>query len=202
MVAREVASRVAPKLTARGTARTLVVPFLVVLVVIQCCLLGADLERLTAGGVARLRNPGSGRSGSSGWQSKTAAHIANATSSHMCHSHDFSADSSKHISCEFRNLCILRNSTASNFHYYDDALTWHYLRNDGLTAPNFTVGIGPHSLMDQLIVHPRTITPADFFSRVGGEAAVNRIEGTSVVYHEYNGENFGHVLTDAFLVPF
>jgi len=49
------------------------------------------------------------------------------------------------------------------------------------------------------LIHIDSISPNDFTAKYG---APEIIDGTSVVFHEYNGENFGHVLFDEVLPVF
>jgi hypothetical protein len=63
----------------------------------------------------------------------------------------------------------------------------------------FTLGVGWHKIVPTLVVRPK-VTPAAVFQQ---EFPLVRHElALSHIYHEFNGENFGHFLADVMLPIF
>ena len=139
-----------------------------------------------------------------------SSHVPPQPSQHLCHSHDFTSE--RHGSCAFRNLCVVPG-------FYDAAnvsapvgdntgLQFFYIIPDheqGAEAgtrppPAFSVGIGYQAMWDELFVRPKLITAGEFTRQFG--STTDHVRGTSIIYHEYNAQNFGHMLGDVLLPLF
>jgi hypothetical protein len=73
---------------------------------------------------------------------------------------------------------------------------WLYISDDPPVDASFTLGVGPHSVDNRVNFEPIHVTPFQFQSRYDDK---KKIRGTSVVFYEYNSENFGHMLMDVLL---
>eukprot|EP00035_Acanthoeca_spectabilis_P033454 m.23702 g.23702 ORF g.23702 m.23702 type:complete len:967 (+) comp5989_c0_seq1:64-2964(+) len=107
--------------------------------------------------------------------------------------------SAQNAHCMFANLCIAPGkgtpprSKRTRGHY-----DWYYIYDDATAPPSkdsisFSLGVGWHKILKNLYVQPEVITSTQFaaaFPQVRYEPALSHI------YHEYNGENFGHVIAD------
>jgi len=128
------------------------------------------------------------------------------TSSHICSARDFSGQkrSDGHSHCHFKRLCIAPGKGPPPKHavsrgHYD----WYYLYDEVeppfLNFPdsiNFSLGVGPHQGDAKVHVKPKVARVADF-AKDYGEV---RLEPTLThIFYEYNGENFGHMLTDVIM---
>ena len=140
-----------------------------------------------------------------------SSHVPPQPSQHSCHSHDFTSE--RHGSCAFRNLCVVPG-------FYDAAnasapvgdntgLQFFYIVPDHKQGadeagtrppPAFSLGIGHQARWNQLFVRPKVITAGEFTRQFGSKT--DRVRGTSVIYHEYNAQNFGHMLGDVLLPLF
>ena len=120
----------------------------------------------------------------------------NLTSAHFCHSRDLLSDGGKRASCVFRNLCVVPNATNSSPTHVD----WLYISDSPPIDASFTLGVGPHSVDERIYFEPIHVTPSQFQSEHNDKKTF--IKGTSVVFYEYNAENFGHMLMDVLLPIF
>lgn len=120
----------------------------------------------------------------------------NLTSTHFCHSRDLLPDGGKRASCVFQNLCVVPSATNSSRTHVD----WLYISDNPPVDTSFTLGVGPHSVDERLYFQPIHVTPSQFQSQHNDKKKI--IKGTSVVFYEYNAENFGHMLMDVLLPIF
>eukprot|EP00035_Acanthoeca_spectabilis_P012868 m.233773 g.233773 ORF g.233773 m.233773 type:complete len:538 (+) comp15742_c0_seq2:428-2041(+) len=123
--------------------------------------------------------------------------------SHLCSGRDFSgsASSASRAHCHFRQMCIAPGKGPPPPHvstrgHYD----WYYLYNT--QAPqfhnypdelDFSLGVGPHHGHPRLAIKPKVLSVTEFserFPKIRKEATV------TYIYYEFNGQNFGHMLTD------
>ena len=120
--------------------------------------------------------------------------------SHWCHSRDFLPDAGSRSTCLFHHLCIIRAPSSSS----KQEVQWLYVvdsdtkKNEPLRDTSFSLGVGhmstsyPNELNFQPVPISIELLQSKFPKR-------RYIQGTSVVYFEYNSENFGHMLTDVLM---
>lgn len=123
---------------------------------------------------------------------------------HMCHSRDESRDNFRVASCRFKNMCLvydLEGNQAVSWIYVESTEALKVYGKNSVRAEtlSFSLGIGPHQVDKRLLVEPK---------RMGAEAfalkypKVDWQRGKSVVFHEYNFENFGHAIADQLMPIF
>jgi len=133
--------------------------------------------------------------------------------SHWCHSRDFLWDNSHRASCLFHDLCVVQrppDSKRGNKRHEVEFLYVHEEQSDVSREEverrrrrvldgdaSFTLGIGPHNGDERLIFRPVPVSMSEIDKLY---PVRNYVEGTSVLYYEYNSENFGHLISDQ-LIP-
>jgi mannosyltransferase OCH1-like enzyme len=134
--------------------------------------------------------------------------------SHFCHSRDYVNGNAQRASCLFHNVCIVQRPSNSNsqgnnnrheieFLYvykdgssngsYDDHKIKQRIKNGDAS---FTLGVGPHSGDERVVFTPVPVAMDELNVQYPQREYVT---GTSVLFYEYNAENFGHLLTDVLL---
>eukprot|EP01083_Nonionella_stella_P018146 50704_1 len=126
------------------------------------------------------------------------------TSLHLCHSRDLLSDGGKRSSCIFQNLCLIQSTNNTKHMHPKHEVEWLYVvpNEEDLNKSydtSFTLGVGPHSVDDRIYFDPIKITLSNFNKQYSNR---QHIAGLSVLYHEYNGENFGHMLADVLMPIF
>jgi len=135
--------------------------------------------------------------------------------SHFCHSRDYVDDNAQRASCLFHNVCIVQRPPNSNsrgnnnrheieFLYVYDNGSGNGGKNNGQKIKqrikngdaSFTLGVGPHSGDERVIFTP---VPMSMDKMNIQYPKRKYVTGTSVLFYEYNAENFGHVLSDVLL---
>ena len=126
--------------------------------------------------------------------------------SHFCHSRDYVDGNAERASCLFHNVCIVQRGPHNNdgqeiefLYVYDNGNN-----NNGRKIKqriksgdaSFTLGVGPHSGDYRVVFKPVPVTMDELNVQYPKREYVT---GTSVLFYEYNAENFGHVLTDVLL---
>ena len=129
---------------------------------------------------------------------------------HFCHSRDYVDGNAQRASCLFHNVCIVQRPPNSNsrgnnnrheiefLYVYDNGSgNGHKIKERIKNGDaSFTLGVGPHSGDERVIFKPVPVTMDKMNNRYPKREYVT---GTSVLFYEYNAENFGHVLTDVLL---
>lgn len=111
-------------------------------------------------------------------------------SSHFCHSVDQASGNSRRGSCRFKNLCAISDKNAR------EGLRWLYISPRPDLKIEFSLGTGPHIVDDRVLVTPEIIGAQAFEKEF---PKYQTFESKAALFHEYNGENFGHVLTDVLM---
>lgn len=125
--------------------------------------------------------------------------LSERVTAHWCHSRDLLPDSGRRASCMFHHICVVPHPDPNNEKKHE--IQWIYLTNQekNLKDASFSLGIGPHSEEESLYFEPVGMSPSEFSIKYPGSNYVNR---TSVLFYEYNAENFGHMLTDVLMPIF
>lgn len=109
---------------------------------------------------------------------------------------------SLHASYYFKNLCvgpgkgIPPRGLRTRGHF-----EWYYV-HDGVPPPdgvNFTLGVGPHTGIQDLQIAPTLVSKQAFDSEF---PAVRYETILTTIFHEYNAENFGHMVADVMMPIF
>lgn len=117
--------------------------------------------------------------------------------SHWCHSRDFAKEHGKRASCLFQNICVVptgENDTSKQevtFLYVSEK---NEQQDDESTS--FTLGVGPHSVDERVYFQPHYIAREQLDSKYPNR---HYVKDLSVLFYEYNAQNFGHVLGDVVL---
>ena len=90
------------------------------------------------------------------------------------------------VSCLFQNLCAVQLPETVNSSH---EIEWIYISDTKPSQTAFSLGVGPHSADDKLHFEPVHLTKEQFESSF---PVITKENGTSVVFYEYNAENFGH----------
>jgi hypothetical protein len=107
----------------------------------------------------------------------------------------------------FHHLCVIQAPPESSS---KQEVQWLYVveeqaddqqtkKSVNTKETTFSLGVGPHSGDIRVNFEPVPITMGELDSKYPQRAFV---EGPSVVYYEYNSENFGHMLTDVLMPIF
>ena len=123
---------------------------------------------------------------------------------HMCHSRDESQENYRVASCRFKNMCLvfdLKGNQAVSWIYIDAEEPQMVYGKNTIRAEtlSFSLGIGPHQVDRRLLVEPKRMSADDFARKY---PKVEWQMGKSVVFHEYNFENFGHAIADQLMPIF
>jgi len=98
-------------------------------------------------------------------------------------------EASKHAACHYSMLCAVSSAT-------NEKGEWFYLSDKEVPYVDFTSGIGPHHVDDRVFFPVKSLSLKAFRERFP-EA---RIESEpQFLFTEYNGQNYGHFLTDMLL---
>eukprot|EP00040_Diaphanoeca_grandis_P018962 m.99827 g.99827 ORF g.99827 m.99827 type:complete len:563 (-) comp27193_c0_seq2:145-1833(-) len=141
------------------------------------------------------------------------------SSAHICTGRDFTnnlnteekrnedaAESSEtHAHCYFRHLCVAPGIGPVPREYRTRGFyRWFYLYDRSPPSSfrevtdniSFTLGTGPHQVDKKVFVDPKLISVSEFMK----EFAEIRVEpALTHIFYEFNGENFGHMLSDVLL---
>jgi len=126
---------------------------------------------------------------------------------HWCHSRDYLPDNSHRASCLFHNMCIVqrpKNSNHGTNPKHEIEFLYVYENDEGKKIKqrikdgdaSFTLGVGPHSGDERVVFTPVPISMNELNIQYPTR---EYITGASVLFYEYNSENFGHLLTDVLL---
>lgn len=120
--------------------------------------------------------------------------------SHWCHSRDFAEESGKRASCLFHHICVVPTDPRRNDRKQE--IKFLYVSSDDADGSqeeedvSFTLGVGPHSVDERVHFVPERVTAELLQSNYPVRQYVKDL---SVLFYEYNAENFGHMLTDVLM---